>query len=248
MTNQSSDKTTNSVKAFWLKTHFFIKSVHSTGTNFLMQRSPSYSSTLCMLGNFLDNLSIGHIRIRIHGKNLDFFTMLMSPVLYICIWYWDNQFWWRVNRYFRHIQVTSVCQENVEISIWHKSIWKLYWSEIVNGQKTRPRQLFLFLDTGIGITQNCPQMHCVPLSKGLPFQTERQWKVFHVQPAFGRKAAPCLVWNMQKDSFHVWQLKMYLQTMTNQSSDKTTNSVKAFWLKTHFFIKSVRSTGTNFLM
>ena len=32
-----------------------------------------------------DNPSIGHIRIRIQGKNFDFFTSLMSPVLFICV-------------------------------------------------------------------------------------------------------------------------------------------------------------------
>ena len=54
-----------------------------------------------------------------------------------------------VNRYFGHILVTLFCQENVEISIWHKRFWKLYWSEIVNGRKTGPRQLSLFPDAEI---------------------------------------------------------------------------------------------------
>ena len=64
-----------------------------------------------------------------------FFTLLISPVLFICIWYLDDQFWWRVNRNFGNILVFFFCQEIVEISIWHKSIWKLYWSEFVNGRK-----------------------------------------------------------------------------------------------------------------
>ena len=84
-----------------------------------------------------DNPSIGHICICIHDKNFQirFFTLLMSHVLFICIWYWDDQFWSRVNGYFGHILATLVCQENVELSIGHKSIWKLHWSKIVNAHK-----------------------------------------------------------------------------------------------------------------
>ena len=74
-----------------------------------------------------DNPCIGHIRFRIQGKNFEnVYILLMSPVLFICIWYWDDQF----NRYFGHILATFVCQENVEISIWHKRLIRnRKWSE-----------------------------------------------------------------------------------------------------------------------
>ena len=51
-----------------------------------------------------------------------------------------------------------ICQENMTISIWHKSILKLYWIDFVNGRKTGPRQLYLFLDAGMvcmGIIRIC---------------------------------------------------------------------------------------------
>ena len=71
----------------------------------------------------------------------------MSPLLCISIWYWADQIWWRINRYFGHILVTFVCQENMEISIWHNSIWKLYRSESLNGRKSGIQTIFSCFST-----------------------------------------------------------------------------------------------------
>ena len=45
---------------------------------------------------------------------------------------------------FLTILLTIFCQKKVDISIWHRSIWKLSWSEFLKGCKTGRRQLSLF--------------------------------------------------------------------------------------------------------
>ena len=73
------------------------------------------------IGNTIRVSSIFVLAYRVKTSTLC--TLVLSPILFICIWYWDDQLCWSVNRYmyFGHIFVTFFCQ-NMEIFIWNKNV------------------------------------------------------------------------------------------------------------------------------
>ena len=125
-----------------------------------------------------DNPSICHICICIHGKNFEIFynVDVASSIYLFFVRRWSvlmkGQFLW-------NILVTFVCQKNVEISIWHKFIWKLYQPKIINGGKDGTQTTFpiawqewcaLELPSRYSVFTNlCPNLPEAPSYLTLPY-------------------------------------------------------------------------------